>query len=93
MTERRLFTIREAHDDGDIDTVGEFQAYTTLAQAKKAVKALVERSAKMNAQAREQRQFQDKQSSILSPGFISFRDAGDVHGDYEADSPGKLRLR
>jgi hypothetical protein len=37
---RRMFTICEAHDDGHINTVGEFQGYRTLAQAKKAVKAL-----------------------------------------------------
>jgi hypothetical protein len=40
----RLFTIREAVEDEDgfrINTVGEFQAYGTLAQAKRAVRLLV----------------------------------------------------
>jgi len=39
--EPRRFSIREAHDDGDIDTVGEFQAWATLAQARQAVNRLL----------------------------------------------------
>jgi len=30
---RRLYSIRQANEDGSIDTVGEFQAYATKAQA------------------------------------------------------------
>jgi len=30
---RRLFTVRRADDSGDIETVGEFQAYTTRHRA------------------------------------------------------------
>ena len=37
----RLFTIRQAKDDGTIVTVGDFQAYKTKAQALKEAKKLV----------------------------------------------------
>jgi len=33
----RLYTIRKANADGSIDTVGDFQAYETLEQAKEAM--------------------------------------------------------
>lgn len=39
--EKKLYTVREAQPNGDIDTVGEFQAYTTRAEAVKAIKALL----------------------------------------------------
>jgi hypothetical protein len=38
---KRLYTIREAQADGSVDTVGEFQAYETRAQAVKAVQAIL----------------------------------------------------
>lgn len=38
---KRLYTIREAQTDGSVDTVGEFQAYETRAQAVKAVQAIL----------------------------------------------------
>lgn len=38
--DRRLFSIRTFNDKGEIDTVGEFQAYSTLAEAKEALKDL-----------------------------------------------------
>lgn len=41
--EPRYYTIREARPDGDIDTVGEFQAFKTLAQAKKWLKLSAEK--------------------------------------------------
>ena len=34
--EPRRYTVRRANDDGSIDTVGEFQAYETAAQARAA---------------------------------------------------------
>lgn len=34
---RRSYSIREAQPDGDIDTIGEFQGYTTLRAAKAAI--------------------------------------------------------
>ena len=37
---QRLYTIRKANTDGTIDTVGDFQAYATLAQAKRAMRKL-----------------------------------------------------
>lgn len=42
---RRAYTVREACPDGTIDTVGEFQGYGTLAQAKAAVLAYPEEKA------------------------------------------------
>ena len=39
-TSPRLYTVRRANDDGSIDTVGEFQAYRTCAEARQAIKAL-----------------------------------------------------
>ena len=39
--QRRLFTIREFKPDGQILTVGEFQAYKSLAEAKQALKEIV----------------------------------------------------
>jgi hypothetical protein len=36
----RLYTIRIANDDGSIDTVGEFQQYTTRAAAVRAIEKL-----------------------------------------------------
>jgi len=36
----RRFTIREANEDGSIDTVGDFQAYATLGEAREAAKSL-----------------------------------------------------
>lgn len=36
----RLYTIRMVTDDGTIETVGDFQQYTSLRQARKALKAL-----------------------------------------------------
>lgn len=38
----RLYTVRVAHDDSSIDTVGEFQGYPTLRAARKAAYALTE---------------------------------------------------
>lgn len=40
-THPRLYTIRKANADGSIDTVGDFQAYRTKAQAVKAMHELV----------------------------------------------------
>ena len=37
----RRFTVRVAHDDGTIGTVGDFQAHDTLGQARAAARALV----------------------------------------------------
>jgi hypothetical protein len=37
---KRLYTLRVANGDGTVDTVGEFQKYATLAEAKRALKAL-----------------------------------------------------
>lgn len=37
---QRLYTIRKANADGTIDTVGDFQAYATLEQAKRAMRKL-----------------------------------------------------
>jgi hypothetical protein len=37
----RLYTVRELNDDGGIDTVGEFQGYTTRAQAIGAIRRLL----------------------------------------------------
>lgn len=36
----RRYTIREIRENGSIDTVGEFQQYATLREAKEAAKAL-----------------------------------------------------
>lgn len=36
----RFYTVRLMREDGNIDTVGDFQAYDTPGQAKKAAKAL-----------------------------------------------------
>lgn len=38
---KKLYTVRQAQPNGDIDTVGEFQAYATRAEAVKAIKALL----------------------------------------------------
>lgn len=38
--EARRYTIRVANEQGHVDTVGEFQQYATLNQAKRALKAL-----------------------------------------------------
>lgn len=40
-TERTLFTIREGKPDGDVDTIGEFQQYSTRGDALKAVRELL----------------------------------------------------
>ena len=37
---QRLYTIRVVTDDGTIDTVGKFQGFTSLRQARKALNAL-----------------------------------------------------
>lgn len=37
----RLYTIRMVNDDASIDTIGDFQQYNTLAQAKGAIKRLI----------------------------------------------------
>jgi len=37
----KLYTVRQAQPNGDIDTVGDFQAYATRAEAVKAIKALL----------------------------------------------------
>ena len=37
----RLFTVREAKPSGDIDTVGKFQAYTTIEAARAAARARI----------------------------------------------------
>lgn len=37
----RLYTIREANPDGSIDTVGDFQEYSTRAQAVRAIERLL----------------------------------------------------
>jgi hypothetical protein len=37
----RMYTVRVVNDDGSIDTVGEFQAYETRAQAIAAIKRLL----------------------------------------------------
>ena len=39
-TSPRLYTIRICHDDGTIDTVGEFQQYETVAAAKRVASQL-----------------------------------------------------
>ena len=39
-TTPRRYTVRIANDDGTIDTVGEFQQYPTMAQARAAAEAL-----------------------------------------------------
>lgn len=39
-SEPRLYTIREAMSDGSVETVGEFQAYTSRRQAERAASAL-----------------------------------------------------
>lgn len=38
----RLFTVRKCDKDGDIDTIGDFQAYDSLRAARKAIKDLFE---------------------------------------------------
>ena len=38
----RLYTIRRAHEDGRISTVGEFQAYTSARAARRAIEQLSE---------------------------------------------------
>lgn len=38
----RFYSVRQVQTDGAIDTVGKFQAYTSAAQAKRAIAKLVE---------------------------------------------------